>query len=664
MSRPAVLILSPLAENLERLHTWLAPLGHDCHLLPDADALWAALEAGRLSPPGLLVFDAHPAEDSYPLINRLQRDPVGAQLPVLLLTDNLADSSRRFYSDLLLGVACLPKPFNEERLRDLARRCLWLDGQRRLIDEEFSLPAGSPVFSEGLLAFDGNGQMVYANRAAADLLRLPLLPLCELNVLSLLEQPVGRIDSAWPSSALAQAMEAGKALEVMRLPLWRGDGSVLVAQAALMPFRAPSDFLLAFRAAETKGGNLGTGLAELARVDRLTGLPTRAHLEDAMAPLLREGQRPALLLLDIDHLRHVNETLGYDFGDQLLRAAATRLRGVREAGLLASMGGGRFALLADEVADYRMAGRIAQRLQSQFRLPFLLAGHEVFCSVSIGIALYPLSGDDSGTLIQGAERALERAKMVGRNVIQFDAAELNQFSIERLELETAFHQALQEGGLAVAWRLWRASDGRLVAIQPRAVWPNAPKGAPQPSALAEDCGQSRELSDWLFRQAVTSSGLPAALPKGVYLAFAVSTPQILDPFVVPRFRAWLGRHGIEPGRIKLFIPWREDDAAVLIRRVPELLDEGVRLGLYLNVPGSALDAFAAGPWRIAVLGRDYLQRLSSTRAQDVLGAMAGFGHRLGLRVFCEGLPEGMTMAEAFAAGIDVCCEDVDELPPL
>lgn len=663
MSTAVVLVLSPLAENRERIHKWLAPLGRDCLLLSDTEALWDALGAHRLSPPALLVFDGHPAEDSYSLINRLQGDTAGAQLPILLLTDNLADSSRRFYSDLLFTVECLPKPVSEERLLAVAAACLGLDDARRALEAEFSGDAGGHTLSEGLLAFDESGKLSYANSVAARWLKLSPLALCQLNVISLLEAPVRQVDSTWSSSSLAQAMEEGKALEVLRLPLWRGDGSVLVVQAALMPFQQSCPWLLAFKPADAQSG-VSAGFAELARVDRLTGLPTRAHMEEAMTPLLVEGQRPALLLLDIDHLRHVNETLGYDFGDQLLKAAATRLRGGREAGLLASMGGGRFALLADDVADYRVAGRIAQRLQSQFRLPFLLAGHEVFCSVSIGIALYPLSGDDSTLIVQGAERALERAKAVGRNVIQFDSAELNHFSIERLELETAFHQAIQEGGLSLAWRVWRKADAGLVAIQPRVIWPDAPKGAPDPVALAEDCGLSRELSDWMFRQAVASPELLADIPASVSLAFTVSTPQILDPFVVPRLRAWLSRHGIRPERVQLLIPWREDEAAVLMRLVPELLDEGVRLALYLNAPGSALDAFAAGPWRTVVLGRDYLQRLSPGRAQEVLGAMAGFGHRLGLRVFCEGLPDGMTAAQAWAAGIDVCSEDVDELPPL
>lgn len=662
MSAAPVVVLSALPENRERLCAWLAGMGRECVPLADADALWLRLWQDKLSPPALLVLDGHPAEETYPLINRLQGDQAGAQLPVLLLTDNLADSSRRFYAELLHGVECLAKPVTETVLCRRAAACLAQDDARRAIEAGISGADWDQTLREGLLALDAEGHIRYANRQAARWLRLSPLALCELNLLSVLEAPVSGLEAAWPASVLASALVGQAALEIKRLPLWRADGGTLLVHAALVPMKdAPYPLLFAFRRIE--GDEVSSqNLAELARVNLLTGLPTRSHLEEAMLPLLREGRSPALMLLDIDHLRHVNETLGYGFGDQLLQAAAARLRGAREPGLLASMGGGRFAFLVDDVADYRVAGRIAQRLQAQFRLPFLLAGHEVFCSISVGIALYPASGDDGKQLLQGVERALVRAKMVGRNVIQFDSAALNRFSIERLEWEAAFHQAIKEGELGLAWRVWRNAVGAVVALQPRAVWAAAPAGVGDLEALAEECGLSRELGDWLFRQAAGSADLPSPLPAAVSLAFAVSFPQILDPFVVQRLHAWINRHAINPAQVLLLIPWREDEAAVLRQRLPELAAEGVKLALYLGGHGSVLDAFAAGPWQAMVMGRDYVNRLPPERAGVVVEALASFGQRLGWQVFSEGMPAGMVSASFFLAGISACSEDLAYLP--
>lgn len=661
MSVPAILVLSALAENRERLCAWLAPLGRECVALADIDALWAWLWKDRQAPPGLLVFDAYPPEDSYPLINRLQGDPAGAQLPVLRLTDNLSDSSRRFYAELLHGVECLPKPVTAEKLRAFAVACLAMDDARRAIEGGISKGDWSQALREGLLALDAQGHVRYANQQAARWLRLSPLALCEFNLLCLLEAPVADLEQPWAASPLAQAVEGQAALDIQRLSLWRGDGGSLLIQAALVPrTNSPFAFLFAFRPVDIDRTS-GQSLAELARVNLLTGLPTRAHLEEAMVPLLQKARTPALMLLDIDHLRHVNETLGYGIGDQLLRAAAARLRGARESGLLVSMGGGRFALLLEEASDYRVAGRIAQRLQSLFRLPFLLAGHEVFCSISVGIALYPASGDDAEQLLRGAERALERAKAVGRNVIQFDSAELNRFSIERLEREAAFHQALKEGELTLAWRLWRDAQGRVLALQPRALWAGAPAGAGDLGRLADECGLSRELGDWLFRQVASSRDLPSPLPATMTLAFTVSFPQILDPFVVQRLRVWLSRRNIPAAQLLLLIPWREDEAAILRQRLPELVAEGVKLALYLNGNGS-LDAFADGPWQAMVLGQDYMGRLPAQRAETVVTAMADFGRRLGWQVFSEGSPSGVARATLFLSGISACSEDFEQFP--
>lgn len=658
MPTSAILVLSPIAANRDRLCEWLTPLA-SCRALEDADDLWRTLRNRRLIPPALLVFDGHPPEESYSLINRLQGDPAGAQLPVLLLSDNLSDSSRRFYTELMYGIECLPKPVDPEVLRAKAAGCLALDRARVAIEAGMEGADWEQTLREGMLAIDEQGRIRYANRQAARWLRITPLRLLDLNLQSLLEAPVTDIMTAWPASLLPQAMAGQNALQVKRLTLWRGDGGSLAVQALLVSAPVP-EFPLLFAFKPLEGGPANApSLAELARVDLLTGLPTRSHLEEALRPLLEHGRHaPALLLLDIDHLRHINETLGYDFGDQLLRAAAARLRAAGAAGALASLGGGRFALLVEDVADYRVAGRIAQRLQAQFKLPFLLAGHEVFCSISAGIALHAAAGDNPEQLLRAAERALERAKAVGRGVIQFDAAELNRFSIERLECESAFHQALQEGRLTLAWRLWRDAGGRVLALQPRAVWPQAPPHTPDLGVLAEECGLSRELSDWLFRQAAQAPGLPPSL----CLAFAVPPPQLVDPFVVARLRAWLARHAIAPARLLLFIAWREDDAGILRQRLPELAAEGVRLALYLNGQGSALDAFASVGWQAMVLGQDYLRRLPPQRAGAVLQAMAAFAAQMGWQVFAEGVPAGLALDDVFAPGITTCSDDFERLP--
>lgn len=657
MPTPNLIVLSLVAANRERLLEWLAPLGQRCVAVDDEDGLRALLRRCRLNPPGLLVFDGHPADESYSLVNRLQGDPVGAELQVLLLADSLADGSRRFYAELLHGIDCLPKPVTPERLRERAAAGLAADAARRTLEASLAGADWGQALREGLLALDAGGRIRYASRQAARWLRLGPPALAGMSLQSLLEVPVPDVDAPWEESWPVRALGGQRALDIPRLSLWRGDGGSLVVHGALV--RQAADgiaYAFAFRPLDEAAAT-APDLVALARVDLLTGLPTRPYLEESLAPQLAEARPLALLLLDLDHLRHINETLGYEFGDQLLRAVAARLRAVREAGLLASLGGGRFALMVEAMADYRVAGRLAQRLQAQFRLPFLLAGHEVFCSISVGIALSPAAGDDPEQLLRAAERALERAKALGRGIIQFHAAELNRFSIERLEREAAFHQALREERLGLAWRLWRDARGSVVAVQPRPVWPEAPIEAGDLERIAEECGHGRELGDWLFRQAARQRDLA----DDIALAFAVSPAQLFDAFGVARLRAWLQRQALDPGRVLLFIPWREDEAALLRRRLSELAGEGVRLALYLNAQGSTLEALAAGPWQAMVLGSEFLRSLPPARAPRVLRALVALARTLDCEVFCEEPPPGMVATEVYASGAAACGEDCAQL---
>ncbi|MES2917067.1 MAG: diguanylate cyclase [Pseudomonadota bacterium] len=651
-----LLVVSSVAANRACLAEWLAPLGLSCCLLEDEAGLLQALRQRRLEPPRLLIVDGHPADECYPLLNRLQGEPAAAELPVLLLADNLADASRRFYSDLLFGVECLPKPVNPLRLRERALACLSQEACRRDLEGSLAGADWGRVRGEALLALDASGHIRYASRHAARWLRLSPLALGGLSLQSLLELPVTAIDTPWAATSLARALGDASALELPRLSLWRGDGGSLAVQAALMRLPvADLPLALAFRPLQAAAAD---DLATLARVDLLTGLPARPHLEEALRPALAGMQPLALLLLDLDHLRHINETLGYDLGDQLLRAVATRLRAVRESGLLASLGGGRFALMVESVSDYRVAGRLAQRLQAQLRLPFLLAGHEVFCSVSVGIGLAPSAGDDAEQLLRAAERALERAKALGRGVIQFAAAEQNRFGIERLERETAFHQALREERLELGWRAWRRSDGTLLALQPLARWPGEAGQGGEAARLAEECGRARELSEWLLRRALHQP----SLPPGVALGLALTPAQLVDAEALDQLAVRLLRQGGTPAQVLLFVPWRTDEAGLLRRILPQLAAQGWRLALSLEADGVDLEALAAARWQALVLGAEPLRRLAPEAAPGVLAGLAALAGKMGCGVFCEGAGAAFSRAELFALGIEACSEDLKTRP--
>lgn len=645
----AVIVLSAEADNRTRLAAWLTEAGIAHELLAEPEVLWRRLAETPLAPPGLLVLDGHPAEAAYPLVNRLQGEPTGAELPVLLLADNLADGSRRFYGELVQGIEVLPKPLRADDFLAQVRACLALDAGRRAIEAGMAGADWGQTLREGLLAIDGDGRIRYANHQAARWLRLSPLALCRLHLLSLLEPPVVGVCADWAGTPLAGALASGTVLDIQQLRLWRQEGGSLAAQAALVPLRqGPFAALFAFRPRDTDAPLQEA--ARLARIDLLTGLPSRPALEEAIRSLLGGAQRPSLLLLDIDHLRHINETLGHGLGDQLLQAAAARLRAAREPGFLAALGGGRFAFLQDDAADYRAAGRLAQRLQAQFRPAFLLAGHEVFCTVSIGIALYPASGHDPVSLLQGAELALDRAKALGRNLIQFDSAELNRFSIERLEREAALHQALAGDGLQLVLRPWQDGAGQVGAWQPWPQWP----GDNDVQGLAEECGLAGALGDWLL--AALAARAPLPLAAGQRLVLPAWLLRLHEPEAVPRLLGWCRQQQLPLSALLLMVRWREDEAARLPALLAGLAAAGALPALYLDGRGAALGGFVRAPWQALVLGRELLAGLDRTdvparQAVGMLAALHALGQSQGWPVYAETLPRRADLEPPLLAGL-------------
>lgn len=656
MSLPPILIQAASEENRQGLLTTLAPLGREIITVEDAPALLAEL-LGRQYQEGvaLLVMDCGSDDiEFYPQLNRILADAASAQLPVIWLANGLGSDHYRLYRDLLDAIEVLPKPCTPDTLRELAARCLDQDERRRMLQ---TLHAGADwelTLKEGLLGLGTDGRIWYANRAAAQLLRMPVQRLTRMYWQSLMEMPAISL-SPKPLPALALALEEHSAIDVKSCPLWRGDGSRLPAQAAVVPVDAGEiRMLFAFKRVAESGVDHEQIAA--AATDLLTGLPTRMVLEQALAAALkREGASPALLVMDIDHLRHINETLGYDIGDQLLQVAARRLRDVMQGdGLLARIAGDRFVAMVERVADFREAGRLAQRLNGQFRQPFLLAGHEIFCGLTVGVSLYPGSGDSPETLLQSAEVALDRAKTIGRNTVQFYSAELNRHSLEQLERETALHRLLASSELPLRYEPWRRQGGEVAALSVGLAWQPPRQFGKSAEDIAEESGLACTLGRRLVHAALSASGWPRPFPPSLRLMFALPANCLRDPKSLGHLKVLLARHGWDARRIELNLSLGED-WQWLEEPLTELGKWGVQLGLCLGRHGPALEPLCRLPWQALVL--DPLltaQVLHDRRVAEAAASMAEFGHRLHLEVMAAGVETEAQAEFLFSRGVDAC----------
>ena len=654
-----ILIHAASAENRQALEQALLPMAESLVVLPGLQAVEPEL-AGRKGACSLLVIDSDSeSPDIYALLNRITAYAATAQVPVLWLAPSLSSVQRRLYQDLLYGICVLIKPCPPERIIAAAAVCLH---QAQGLLELQKLHAGADwtlTLKQGLLGLGEDGRIRYANRAASQLLHIPPLQLAGLYIQSLMEAPVVSLLPQQLPPALAQVLEQQKTVELAMSPLWRGDGRNMLCHAAVVPARTSGFALLfAFRQlppSEIVGPDSDPG--RLPALDLLTGLPTLVALEQTLLAVLElDDSRPALMVMDIDHLRHINETLGYELGDQLVRMAAGRLQqAMAGLGTLFRIAGDRFVALIDRVSDFREAGRLAQRFNAQFRQPFLLGGNEVYCGLSVGVALHPGSGDTAESLLQSGEVALEKAKSLGRNIVQFYSAEMNRHSLEQMERETALHHVLGRPELPVQMLPWLRPDGSAWALSACLDWQPPGDTGISVMEVAEESGLQCPLCRRVMNQVLSRQAAFAPLPPALRLLFTLPVSCLRDPRIVGRITTMVAHNHWEPGCIQLNLRLDGEDWAWLEPLLQDLVAHGLQLGLCLNRYGPPLEALSRLSWHSLILEPPLTAAaLALPRMSEVVAGLIGFGQALGLPVLAAGVGSREQADWLYGKGVAAC----------
>ncbi len=251
-------------------------------------------------------------------------------------------------------------------------------------------------------------------------------------------------------------------------------------------------------------------IRHLAFHDPLTGLPNRALLLDRLAHSLsgaaREGTRPALMFIDLDRFKHINDSLGHDAGDQLLREMARRLRDcLRESDTLARMGGDEFVLLLEHAPEAAQCGALAHKLIDCLSQPMALNGHTLQVGASIGIACYPDDGDSAVELMKHADAAMYAAKAAGRGTCRYFQPAMTERAEQRLRLEEELRRAVRRGQLELFYQPKVALAGGAVrSVEALVRWRHPLRGLVPPAdfiGLAEETGIIAELGDWVLEEA-------------------------------------------------------------------------------------------------------------------------------------------------------------------
>ncbi len=385
--------------------------------------------------------------------------------------------------------------------------------------------------------------------------------------------------------------------------------------------------------------------------DMLTGLPNRVlfldRLEQALSAAERRDRSTAVLFLDLDHFKHINDTLGHDAGDRLLQQIAYRLRdSLRPEDTIARIGGDEFNVLLPLVTGPDDATQVAARLLEALRPPVMVNGHDLYIGGSIGISLFPQDGGDPHTLLKHADIALYQAKGAGRGVYRLYAHTMNDAAVERLTMEKHLRRAIEQKEFVLLFQpKVEIATGAVIGIEALLRWQHPERGLLAPEAFlsrAEESGLIVPIDEWALREAARQAVFWGAndgprFPVSVNL----SGRQFRRPGIDALISETLAETGLDAHLLALEIK----EAALMEagESAGETLQALKRLGVGLSV-----DDFGTGNFSLPRLRRFPLDILSIDRAcvenvhtqatdRAVVRALIELGHALGLRVVAEGV---------------------------
>ena len=388
--------------------------------------------------------------------------------------------------------------------------------------------------------------------------------------------------------------------------------------------------------------------------DTLTNLPNRALLAENLKFVIERAKQHedyqfAVLFLDLDRFKNVNDSLGHSIGDQLLIAMARRLEScTREADMVARLGGDEFAVLLDGIPDQNEAARMGQRIQEKLQSPFNLSGHEVFTTTSIGIALSSTGYDHPENMLRDADTAMYRAKAKGKACYEIFDKGMHTHAVYLLQMENDLRRAIEREELRVHYQpIVSLDSGQLAGFEALVRWQHPERGFINPSdfiPLAEDTGLIVPLGLWVLRRACEQLGQwqwQSAANRSLFMSVNLSGKQVARPKLVNEIRQVLEETRIDPKYLKLEITEsavmeNAETAVQLLRRLKAL---GVQLSIDDFGTGySSLGYLHRFPVNTLKVDRSFVGRIGEAAENiEIVRTIISLAENMGMEVVAEGV---------------------------
>jgi diguanylate cyclase (GGDEF)-like protein/PAS domain S-box-containing protein len=392
-------------------------------------------------------------------------------------------------------------------------------------------------------------------------------------------------------------------------------------------------------------------LIELAHFDQLTGLPNRTLFQDRLRQALsqagRNGKGVALLFLDLDRFKLVNDSLGHTLGDRLLKEVADRLkRCIRKSDTVARLGGDEFIVLLTHVTSGHDAAKVAQKILDDFSRPFGSQGPELFVTPSIGITLYPFDGENTDLLLKNADTAMYRAKQMGRNNYQFYSAEMNRATISQLKLESSLRYALKRGEFLIHYQPQvNLETGQITSVEALLRWQHPSSGWVDPQEfipIAEETGLIVPVGEWVLRTACAQAAAwrKAHLPS-IQMVVNLSIRQFKQPQLIETIEQILAETDLDPHSLCLELTesMLMENEKRAVARLTQLNKLGVQVSIDDFGTGySSLRYLKCFPIHILKIDQSFVREIE-TNATDaaIVTSIIMLARNLGLKVVAEGV---------------------------
>lgn len=625
----------------------------------EAQTASSGIEQYLSSSPDLVLLDvALPDRSGFDVCETIRSLPGGESVPIVVMTGlDDAETIRRAYACGATDFAV--KPVNWTVLGNRIRTLIEAGATRsHLAASQSKLEKAERIARLGTWEFDLTTERMSASEEAARILGLSTLESATCEALLELIHP---LDKAMALEAFEKMSTRLSEIDLEHRLIWP-DGTVRTVHhrahlqrdqaGQAVSMQGVMQDVTDLRRAEEK-------IRHLANYDRLTGLPNRHMflelLEGAIARSRRSNTLSAVLYLDIDRFKKINDTLGPEVGDEVLASIAERIRvSLRRGDYLmrehepsvARWGGDKFLILLSDLDDVDGAARAAQRLLRQLAIPFSVSDREFFLTASTGIAVCPEDGNGAYELLQHAESAMYYAKDLGSGRFQFYSGWMNEKSSRNLDLENELHKALLQSELHLSYQpLLDARSARVVGAEALLRWSHPELGSVSPGEfipIAESAGLIAPIGEWVLMTACRQfKAWSDAGMRELRLSVNLSSYQLREADFVGRVAQILEDTGFDPRLLDVELTERglalDDEHSLQV--LEGLKQLGLRVAVDdFGVGNSALSYLRNFPLDILKIDQSFVQGIADGSTDSaIISAVIAMAHRLDLEVVAEGV---------------------------